>query len=214
MHNDDVEGAGPRMLHIGLNKPEYNLTNNDIAGSKTQILKFITTRQPSNPLNPVYKLPSFTVVPPEPPKFVRDAMIIEDIDGTRPKAKKTFAPRDTLNCFDIDGAKAKVQYKRNTVGDTGYSNIAYNDVTKKPWASRRCTNPNDPVYVVWDESSGEFGKPKESQTINNDYGKIDGSKPAGLPKSRAGVRNLNTLDIDGAQNDTRNKGAFTWISRR
>ena len=32
------------MLHIGLNKPEYNLTNADIEGSKTQIQKFVTTR--------------------------------------------------------------------------------------------------------------------------------------------------------------------------
>ena len=138
------------MLHIGLNKPEYNLTNDDITGTKTQILKFVTKRQASNPLNPVYKLPSFTVVPAPIPKFVRDGMIIEDIDGTRPKVKKQFAPRDTLNCFDIDGAHAKQQYKRKTVGDTGYNNIAYNDVTKKSWASRRCTNPCDPTYTVWD----------------------------------------------------------------
>jgi len=61
----------------------------------------MTKREPSNPLNPVYKLPSFTVVPPEVPKFIRDPMHIEDIDGTKPIRKKKFAPRDTLNCFDI-----------------------------------------------------------------------------------------------------------------
>ena len=42
--NDDIYGAGPRMLHIGLDKPEFNLTNLDIQGSKTQVCKFITTR--------------------------------------------------------------------------------------------------------------------------------------------------------------------------
>ena len=98
------------MLHIGLKKPEYNLTNADIEGSKTQVNKFITTREPSNPLTPVYKLPKFVYVPPEPPKFVRDAMTIDDIDGARPVAKKTFAPRDTINCFDIKGAVARKQY--------------------------------------------------------------------------------------------------------
>mmetsp|Transcript_28560 Transcript_28560/g.35320 ORF Transcript_28560/g.35320 Transcript_28560/m.35320 type:complete len:93 (+) Transcript_28560:304-582(+) len=92
------------MLHIGLNKPEYNLTNEDIDGTKTHIVKFITKREPSNPLNPVYKLASFTVVPPEVPRFVRDAMQINDIEGTRPLQKKEFAPRDTLNIFDIQGA--------------------------------------------------------------------------------------------------------------
>ena len=98
------------MLHIGLNKPEYNLTNADIEGTKTQVNKFITTREPSNPLNPVYKLPKFVYVPSEPPKFVRDAMTIDDIDGARPVAKKKFAPRDTINCFDIKGAVARTQY--------------------------------------------------------------------------------------------------------
>ena len=108
--NDDIEGSGPRMLHIGLNKPEYNLTNSDIDGSKTQVFKFVTTREPSNPLNPVYKLPKFTYVPPEPPKFVRDAMLVDDIDGSKPTVKKQFDPRDTLNCFDIQGAAARKPY--------------------------------------------------------------------------------------------------------
>jgi len=52
----------------------------------------------------VYKLASFTYVPPEVPKFVRDAMIIDDIEGSKPLAKKEYEFRDTLNCFDIKGA--------------------------------------------------------------------------------------------------------------
>jgi len=89
------------MLHIGLNKPEYNLKNSDIDGTKTQIVKFVTKREATNPLNPVYKLPSFTYVAPDPPKFIRDAMLVNDIEGSKPASKKEFAPRDTLNCFDI-----------------------------------------------------------------------------------------------------------------
>ncbi len=99
--NEDIQGSGPRMLHIGLNKPEYNLSNEDIEGTKAQIFKFVTKREPSNPLNPVYKLPSFTIVPPEVPRFIRDGMQIDDIEGSKPILKKKFAPRDTLNCFDI-----------------------------------------------------------------------------------------------------------------
>ena len=76
------------MLHIGLNKPEYNLSNADIAGSKTQVTKFVTTREPSNPLNPVYKLASFKYIAPEPSKFVRDAMTVDDIEGSKPLVKK------------------------------------------------------------------------------------------------------------------------------
>jgi hypothetical protein len=57
--NCDIHGSGPRLLHVGLNKEYYNLTNEDIQGSKPQWNKFITTRQPSNPLNPVYKLQTY-----------------------------------------------------------------------------------------------------------------------------------------------------------
>lgn len=32
--NFDVAGAGPRMLHFELNKPEFNLSNMDIKGSQ------------------------------------------------------------------------------------------------------------------------------------------------------------------------------------
>ena len=90
------------MLHVGLNnKPEYNLSNCDIDGTKTLINKFITRREPSNPLQPVYKLPSFTYVPPDPPKFIRDAMTTNDIEGTSPLVKKQLAIRDGMKCDDI-----------------------------------------------------------------------------------------------------------------
>ena len=87
LNNLDIEGSGPRLLHAQLNKVEYNLTNDDIDGSKPQWNKFITSRQPSNPLTPVYKLQSFQYVAPDPPKFLRDAMIHDDIEGTRPLMK-------------------------------------------------------------------------------------------------------------------------------
>lgn len=59
LNNYDIEGAGPRVLHVGLNKEYFYLTNSDIEGSKPQWNKFKTTREPSNPLNPVYRLQSF-----------------------------------------------------------------------------------------------------------------------------------------------------------
>jgi len=49
-------GAQPRMLHYGLDKPHYNMKVDDIEGSRPDIVKFKSTREPSNPLNPVYKL--------------------------------------------------------------------------------------------------------------------------------------------------------------
>jgi len=61
-----VMGAGPRMLHFELNKPEYNLTNKDIKGTEPCVNQFKSTRtqEPSNPLNPRYNLQSFDYVQP------------------------------------------------------------------------------------------------------------------------------------------------------
>lgn len=91
----------------------------------------------------------------------------------------------------------------------------YADVSKKDWQSKRQTNPLEPAYAVWDSSLGEFGrKPDQTGQLNVGYGAIDGAKPAGLPKAREGVRNLNTEDIQGAKTNTRNQGAFSWMQRR
>lgn len=81
------------MLHVGLNKPEFNLTNRDIPGSWPSWNRFFTTREPSNPLNPTYKLASFEYVPPEPVPFKRDPLAVDDIDGARPVEKRDHAPR-------------------------------------------------------------------------------------------------------------------------
>ena len=67
-------------------------------------------REPSNPLNPKYKLPKFEYVPPQPPKFIRCTMQISDIKGTSPSIidiKKT--PKDIINVKDIIGADNKGQ---------------------------------------------------------------------------------------------------------
>ena len=202
------------MLHIGLNKPEYNLTNEDIAGTKTQIVKFTTTREPSNPLNPVYKLPSFTYVAPPVPKFIRDGMIIEDIEGTRPLQKREFAPRETNKIDDIYGATKKQPYIRIKTGETAFDNLSYIDVTRKSWTSKRMTNPLNPTYTVWDQTLGEFGRKQEFSTLNAEYGTIKGAQPTGLKKQIAGARNLDTQDIQGAQSSTLGKGNFTWMERR
>jgi hypothetical protein len=52
--------------------------------------KFTTTRQ-TNPLEPVYQIPYVEYYPVEEPKFIRDNMVIDDIEGVR--TKETFAMR-------------------------------------------------------------------------------------------------------------------------
>jgi hypothetical protein len=116
--NWDIERSCPRALHIALNKPETNLRNDDIVGSKPNYIQFQTTRPPSNPLNPVYKLAHVEYQPPAPPKFIRDCIDIDDIDGAKPKKAKYFETRNLMDVNDIDGAKAKKIYVRQTKYDS------------------------------------------------------------------------------------------------
>lgn len=55
----------------------YDLRSDDIPGTKPQSHKFVTTRQPFNPLNPEYKLPQVEIRVATPPKFVRDHIDIK-----------------------------------------------------------------------------------------------------------------------------------------
>jgi hypothetical protein len=138
--NEDIAGAAPRMLHFPLDKPRYNLTNDDIEGSKPDIVKFKSTRPPCNPLNPKYKLQVVEFVPPEVPKFIRDHMEIDDIQGVRSKPQPEATGRDPLKVIDIPGAKYMGPYVRKEAHDSH----SYKDVTSKHWETKRCTNPLDP----------------------------------------------------------------------
>ena len=59
------------------------MTNLDIQGTWPKWNKFNTKREPSNPLEPKYKLASFEYVPPEPLPFRRDQMAVDDIAGAK-----------------------------------------------------------------------------------------------------------------------------------
>ena len=54
----DIFGAGPRVLHVPLDKPQTNIIATDIEGTVPQKVKFISKRFANNPLEPRYKLPN------------------------------------------------------------------------------------------------------------------------------------------------------------
>jgi hypothetical protein len=87
----------------------------------------------SNPLNPVYKLQSFTYVAPPPLPFIRDHIQISDIEGARPKKKVDKAERDGMKINDISGTAPKKEYKRAKE----YDGHVYADVYAKDWKSKR-----------------------------------------------------------------------------
>ena len=112
LKNDDIYLSCPKKLHQPLNKPYYYMRDDDIEGTKPAITMFKTKRQASNPLNPVYKLPSFEPVEPLIPKFIRDSINVNDIDGTKPKSfnQKQMNFRESNYVKDIDGARPKKDY--------------------------------------------------------------------------------------------------------
>ena len=206
--NWDIDRSGPRALHIGLYKEETNLKTNDIGGAAPQIVKFQSNRQGNDPLNPTYNLSKVEVRPATPPKFIRDAMHIDDIDKTRPKADAMAgrATRDVMKLDDIEGTRAQPRHKpRGNSG--GFTTYDYTDVTKIERKSKRCSNPLDPTYRVIDENGKGY-----------DVGRVEGSMPARLPdppKDREAYGgSLHTGDIAGAQTSTKGLGVFANVQRR
>jgi BRCT domain type II-containing protein len=111
--------------------------------SKPNFYKFKTKRE-TNPMNPVYHLPKTKTDPPTPPKFIRDNITNDDIDGAKPKKMKYYETRDTMKVDDIEGSKPKPAPKRSA----SYSSFDYSDVTKPHFVSKRCTNPLNPTYDI------------------------------------------------------------------
>ena len=198
--NWDIDRSGPRALHLGLNKPEYNLTNDDLPKSKPQFQKFHTKRT-VNPLNPEYELPKTEVVPPEEPKFIRDNIANDDIDGAKPKKDRYFKTRETMKIDDINGTKSKPAPKRST----SFSSLDYSDVTKNRFTSKRTTNPLNPYY---------FHKTEEGQI--EEIGDIEGSKPKNVPERVRGPNSMNLAinDIDGTKAGSKGIRAFKYYTRR
>ena len=164
----------------------------DIGGAAPQIVKFQSKRQANDPLNPVYNLSKVETRPATPPKFIRDAMVIDDIDKSRPKADAMAgrATRDVMKLDDIEGTRAQARHKPRA-NSGGFTTYDYTDVTKIERKSKRCSNPLDPTYTVIDENGKGY-----------DIGKVDGSAPARMPeppKDRAAYGgSLQTGDISGA----------------
>ena len=142
--NDDIERSHPKLLHIGLDKPEYNLNSRDIPGNSPSCVIFKTTREPFNPLEPKYKLPQVESLDPPIPKFIRDNIQINDIQGSFPKKYYKWETRKGFLSEDVEGLYSKKKYVRQTK----YDNINYNDVTRDVFKTRRCVNPLDPIYEV------------------------------------------------------------------
>ena len=180
-NTQDISGAQPQALHSKLNKPHYNLRNDDIEGSQAKPYTFKTTRS-VDPNDPQYKLPTVHLEPPPPPRFTRDQISVADIEGAGPKPPRVFKPRDNISTHDIEGAQAgwKPRYRRRE--GPARNSLDVSDILKEGFTTKRSTNPLNPVHTI----NGMVHKDDEGQ------------RPRAAPKGIGKDFNLHTEDIDGA----------------
>jgi hypothetical protein len=160
-------------------------------------------------LNPSYTLSKVEVRQATPPKFIRDAMNIDDLEDARPKANRLnqLKTKDVMKVDDIQGTKARPRHQARGISG-GYSAFDYSDVTKQERISKRVVNPLDPVYTIQDENGKTY-------TV----GMVEGSKPAKAPDAPKAERlaragSLQTSDIEGATTSTKGLGVFAHVTRR
>ena len=82
-------------------------------------------------MNPSYTLSKVEVRQATPPKFIRDAMNIDDLEDARPKANRLnqLKTKDVMKVDDIQGTKARPRHQARGISG-GYSAFDYSDVTK------------------------------------------------------------------------------------
>ncbi len=115
------------------------------------------------------------------PKFIRDSIKIDDIDGAHPKRYFKWKTGRSFILGEIEGSKPK----KAKVRSANYSSYDYSDVTNFKFSSKRCLDPLDPVYEL------RYGNGEDYT-----HGKIEGSKPAHFPLlAYADPCNLKTNDI-------------------
>jgi len=200
--NDDIAGSQPKKLHQPLQKTYYNLKNDDIYGSKPQSHKFVTTRLPSNPLNPEYKVSHVEIRVATPPKFIRDQLDVKDIDGARPNPENRYnIKRNTNFIHDIDGARPKKEW----IPQGKPSSLDIKDINNVfEYKTKRETNPLSPRYRVTNQDN-----------FTVDYGELDNKPMVRHPKNvnKATSSDLKTNDIDGAQAGSSNKHITNLATR-
>ena len=68
----------------------------------------------SDPQNPTYNLAKVEAKPVTPPKFIRDHISNDDIEGAKPKKVAHYQTRNIMEIGDIAGAAVKKPLHRNS----------------------------------------------------------------------------------------------------
>ena len=156
----------------------------DIEGAKPTIHRQLPhSKRMLNPTDPVYKLPSYQEEPPVYPKFIRDPMKNDDVEGASPKPLyDNKPPKDIMRTDDIVGKRVDfISTMKTRDANLDVSDINNDGIFK----TRRHTNPLVPEYHVM------------GQTLVNDFGIREDPKPVNAP-----FYPLKVDDIQGATADT------------
>ena len=226
-NNKDIEKSSPSQLFKKV-IPNYSLSCKDIQGATPHHLKSHIVRC-TNPLNPKYKLPKTETTKQEEnidnnkkPKFIKDNLKIDDIEGARPKKIGNFFLRNNMNKDDIKGSFPRQRYVRKEF----FNSIDYSDIQKIKHKRKKDLNPLNPVYnwnysinnVNYNVGPIEKNQPKPFSDIkykfpyNLSNEDIEGSKPGSKNKFRIfkGSNScLNIGDINGAIHGSLLKGIKT-----
>jgi len=226
-NNKDIEKSSPSQLFKKV-IPNYSLSCKDIPGATPHHLKANIARC-TNPLNPKYNLPKTETTKQEEnkdgnkkPKFIKDNLKIDDIEGTRPKKVGNLFLRNNMNNDDIKGSYPKQRYVRKEL----FNSMDYSDIQKIKHKRKVDLNPLNPVYnwnysinnVNYNVGPIEKNQPKPFSDIkykfpyNLSNEDIEGSKPGSKNKFRIfkGSNScLNIGDINGAIHGSLLKGIKT-----
>ena len=220
--NRDIEKSFPYIPKI-LKKPNFNLSNEDIEGSKPNCSQCNKISRHINPLQPTYNLAKGEKIQIEDkPKFIRDNLYIDDIIGSRSNKKNIFL-RDSLNKDDLKDSFPKKQYFTRK---DKYNNMEYNDISRKREKSQRNINPLMPLYnwkysinnlryslgPIEGNASNPFSKYKYANPFNLRNDDIEGTNSGSkfkFKKFKSSNSCLNIGDINGAIHGSLKKGIST-----
>ena len=195
----DIEGTKTTPMVDEKKKPNNIMNIDDIEGARPRIQRQLPhSARNTNPLNPEYKLPTKEEEPIPPPKFIRDNINVDDIDGTHSRSYKTnkppkdimkvddiqgTRPRRRILCLDPDGTCNGIRFESTCNRSLNVKDINNEGVFK----TTRTTDPLNPVYRY------------DGQQIEaTDYGR---AFPRKYPKNVIDYQHT-TNDIEGAQADS------------
>lgn len=197
LNTTDIEGTSAKPMVDPAKRPVDLMRIDDIEGSKPRVIRQLPhSRRMINPVDPQYDWPNkqnidwskWSSAVDENPKFIRDHMKNDDVEGSSPMTyKSNKPPKDIMKVDDISGSRParRMREMKNGIDTMNVKDINNDGIFK----TTRTTNPLNPVYTV------------NGMRIEDDFGR---AKPP--PKGHAGPDpNFDISDIEGSHSDCSTK---------